>query len=92
MEQGDLLFFFFSTKKRQSKCSFVAESSSILHVDVCTQHSLHTHSDATTCTFNSDKRTERDRDVFYNCFSENVLHFVSAVENPALKNNNTKRK
>lgn len=72
-----IFFFFFQYQKKwQSKCSFVAKSSSILHLDVCAQTLTHTHSDAITCTFNSDKRTEHDCDVFYNCFSENVLHFV----------------
>lgn len=75
---GWSFFFFFLQyqKKWQWKCSFVAKSSSILHLDVCAQTLTHTHSDAITCTFNSDKRTEHDCDVFYNCFSENVLHFV----------------
>lgn len=78
-----VLFFFFSTKKRwQSKCSFVAKSSSILHLDVCAQTLTHTRSDAITCTFKSDKKTEHDCDVFYNCFSENVLHLFSQWRTP----------
>lgn len=59
------------------------KSSSILHLDVCAQTLTHTHSDAITCTFNSDQRTEHGRDVFYNCFSENVLHFFFTAENTA---------
>lgn len=77
-----IFFFFQYQKKWQSKCSFVAKSSSILHLDVCAQTLTHTHSDAITCTFNSDKRTEHDCDVFYNCFSENVLHLFSRRRTP----------
>lgn len=80
---GWSFFFFFQYQKKwQSKCSFVARSSSILHLDVCAQTLTHTHSDAITCTFNSDKRTEHDCDVFYNCFSENVLHLFSRWRTP----------
>lgn len=83
MEQGDL----FSTKKKKKKAIEMLlrlpKSSSILHLDVCAQTLTHTHSDAITCTFNSDQRTEHGRDVFYNCFSENVLHFFFTAENTA---------
>lgn len=94
IEQGDFFFFSQYPKKtnkkqknkkqnRQTKCSFIAKSSSMLHLDVCTQTLTHTHSDTITCTFNSDKRTEDDCGVFYNCFSENVLHFVFTAGNAA---------
>lgn len=59
-------FFQYQRKKRQSKRSFADESSSILHLDVCaqtlTRTHTRTHADAITCTFNSDKRKEHDRD------------------------------
>lgn len=64
---GQTFFFFqYQRKKRQSKRSFADESSSILHLDVCaqtlTRTHARTHADAITCTFNSDKRKEHDRD------------------------------
>ena len=76
----------FSVPKKQKgnrNAPSLPESSSILHLDVCAQTLTHTHSDAITCTFNSDQRTEHGRDVFYNCFSENVLHLFFTAENTA---------
>lgn len=75
--------FFFSTKKMAIemllRCQKVVPYYTLMYAH---KHSL-THSDAITCTFNSDTRTEHDCDVFYNCFSENVLHFVFAAQNAA---------
>lgn len=82
-EQADLFFFFFSTEKMAIETLLrLPVSSSILQLDVCAQTLTHTRSDTFTCNFNSDKRTEHDCDVFYNCFSENVLHLFPRWRTP----------